>query len=149
MVEWKVALPLLIIAALIFAILVVGRRPTSPGSPRSSMSSGLLPLPKPAAPPYTAPTWSSRGAWAVPFAVRYAVAFCDASGREGPMSDWSSYVRSSQFSNPILSRFPVTPHPGVTSIQLYRQFEGHQPIALDRLPYPYYQRYTDRSGDDY
>lgn len=69
------------------------------------------------------------------------------------MSDWGPYLRSSQFSNPILSRFPVTLQregaPPVAVVKIYRQFEGHQPIYLDSVPYPYLNRYTDRSGDDF
>jgi len=109
-------------------------------------------LPKPERPPFSAPTWSSRADWSVPFAVRYAVSYSDGHS-EGPMSDWSPYLQSSEFSNPILSRFPVTLQipegPTITQINIYRQFEGHQPILLDTIPYPYLNRYTDKTGDDY
>lgn len=105
-------------------------------------------LPTPAKPPFSAPTWTSRGSWAIPFAVRYAISFSDGNS-EGPLTEWTPYYRSSQFSNPILSRFPVTLDTRVTHINIYRQFEGHRPILLDTLPYPYLNRYTDRSGDDY
>lgn len=101
---------------------------------------------KPARPPFSAPTWSARGDWAIPFAVRYAISFVASDGAEGPMSDWGPYLRSSQFSNPILSRFPVTLQPEgvppVAGVKIYRQFEGHQPIYLDSVPYPYLNRYT-------
>lgn len=109
-------------------------------------------LPKPAKPPSSGPTWSQRGFWAIPFSVRYAISYSDGE-TEGPMSDWSEYFSSSQFSNPILSKFPVTLNlrgmPKVKFIKIYRQFEGHPPILLDVLPYPYLGRYTDSSGDDY
>lgn len=152
--------PLLILGIVFAAVLLSTVMMSRKGEKRSgkmsaSVGSEKMP-PKPTGAPFTAPTWSSRGAWAIPFAVRYAVSYVNEAREEGLVSDWSPYYRSSQFSNPILSRFPVVSasaspemSQGVVGINLYRQFEGHTPILLDTLTYPYLQRYTDRSGDDF
>ncbi len=138
---------ILLVAAALFLMRAPAVRPVN------SMPAAMSAISKPARPPFSAPTWSARGDWAIPFAVRYAISFVASDGAEGPMSDWGPYLRSSQFSNPILSRFPVTLQreggPPVAGVKIYRQFEGHQPIYLDSVPYPYLNRYTDRSGDDF
>ena len=100
--------------AIILAILVIGgiylmgkrsapRKPYSASGPPAPLD-----FPKPARPPFSAPTWSVKGDWAIPFNVRYAIAYADGQGNQGPLSDWTPYYSSAQFSNPILSRFPVT-----------------------------------------
>lgn len=103
-------------------------------------------LPVPARPPWSTPTWSQRGNWSVPFRVRYAVAFTRGN-RIGPMSCWAPWLKSVEFSNPILSKFPVDPTQQATGIALFRQFEGSSPSIIAHLPHPYLLRYTDNKAD--
>lgn len=141
------------VALIILLALVIYARTATATIKNVSTPHPSASIAKPARPPFSAPTWSARGDWAIPFAVRYAVSFARGDGAEGPLSDWGPYLRSSQFSNPILSRFPVALQeeglPAIDRIKIYRQFEGHQPIILDSVPYPYLSRFTDRSGDDF
>lgn len=76
-------------------------------------------IPRPPHPPRWTGRWASIGEWAVPFSVRYAVAYCDDEGRVGPMSAWTPYYYSVGYSNPVLTGFPEA-----TGLVVYRQFES-------------------------
>jgi hypothetical protein len=110
-------------------------------------------LPKPARPPYSQPTWASTGAWSIPFKVRYAIAF-EKNGKTGPLSDWTPFYSSSEFSNPILTRFPVVsanaqdPN-NPDSVLVYRQFQTQPPKLIYKLPYPFLSQLVDKRPDAY
>ena len=115
-------------------------------------------LPKPARPPYSTPTFSGRGGWSIPFKVRYCITFTRG-GIEGPPSDWTPWFTSNQFSNTVLTRFPVDPdsygsrfptasNPSVpTGINLYRQFECQGTNRIYQLPYPFLGTLVDAQPD--
>ena len=109
---------------------------------------------KPARPPYSTPTFAGIGYWSIPFKVRYAVAFCK-DGLQGPLSEWTPWYTSNQYSNTILTRFPVdsanygakfktTQNPGVPDeINVYRQFQTKAPTLIYKLQYPFLGQLTD------
>lgn len=143
--EW---LALLILVVWIAAILVIYANADSHQREAKKLPQAheVMPIARPARPPFSAPTWSERGNWSIPFRVRYAIAFVR-NGQEGPMSAWGPWLSSSEHSNPILSRFPVDPTRSATGVLLYRQFEGQPARLLEHLQYPFYGRYTDRHSD--
>lgn len=112
-----------------------------------SHSSGPRP-PKPMAPPQGG-VFATIGNWPVPFAVRYAVQYRNASGVVGPLSDWThGWYKSNYYSNNILKQFPfVSPNPNSpnspSSILLWRQFQGQRPQVVAELAYPFHGRHVD------
>ena len=117
-------------------------------------------IPKPARPPYSTPTFAGIGYWAIPFKVRYAVAFTK-SGLQGPLSEWTSWYTSSQYSNTVLTRFPIDAtnygakskscqNPEVPDgVNVYRQFQTKPPKLIYQLQYPYLSQLVDMRPDTY
>lgn len=115
-------------------------------------------LPKPAQPPYSTPTFAGIGYWAIPFRVRYAIAFARGNA-QGPLSEWTPWYTSNQYSNTILTRFPVDAanygskiatcqNPGVPeAINVYRQFETQPPKLIYQLKYPFLGQLVDMRPD--
>jgi hypothetical protein len=102
---------------------------------------------KPGHPPITDPKWTSRGQWAIPFKVRYAVAFEDSEGKQGELSDWSPWYSSSQFSHPQLKNFPTAARKDeVAFVNLFRHFEGEEPKVVAKLAYPVSMYYVDTNN---
>lgn len=116
-------------------------------------------LPKPARPPYSLPTYAGVGYWGIPFKVRYAIAFADHEGNQGPLSEWTPWFTSGQYSNTVLSRFPVTAdnygskfatcqNPGVPKrVHVWRQFQTQPAQLIYKLQYPYLSRLVDMRPD--
>jgi hypothetical protein len=100
----------------------------------SADQSTIQSLQKPSHPPTTLPKWTGRGQWAIPFKVRYATAFVDEKGQLGPLSNYSPWYTSSQFSNPELENFAIPKDTLTTKIALVRHFEGEEPKIIAYLP---------------
>ena len=117
-------------------------------------------IPKPARPPYSTPTFAGIGYWAIPFKVRYAIAFTK-DGIQGPLSEWTHFFTSSQYSNTILTRFPIDAtnygakfktcqNPEVPDgVNVYRQFQTKPPKLIYQLQYPYLSQLVDMRPDTY
>lgn len=113
---------------------------------------------KPDRPPYSTPTFAGIGYWAIPFKVRYAIAFTKAE-LQGPLSEWTPWYTSSQYSNTVLTRFPVDSNnmgskfstcqnPKVPDgINVYRQFQTQPAKLIYHLKYPHLGQLIDMRPD--
>lgn len=129
----KTGSTVLVVVGLVVVLTIAWFYMSSKKSEKSiSPSANASDLPRRPSKPLRGPQWTERGGWAVPFSVRYSYAFATKDGKVGPVSAWSPYWTSTQWSAPLLWGFEQCSK--ADFILLYRDMDGDQPKLVATLP---------------